>query len=80
MQIIDFNLGLALTHENYYLSYGMHNVNGGRLSSGDVFMDGKPVSMMVQAGYRHQFGENITGLETSFIEDNRGLQTTPNST
>lgn len=73
MQIIDFNLGLALTHENYYLSYGMHNVNGGRLSSGDVFMDGKPVSMMVQAGYRHQFGENITGIGNFFYRRQSGF-------
>lgn len=73
MQIIDFNLGLALTHENYYLSYGMHNVNGGRLSSGDVFMDGNPVSMMVQAGYRHQFGENITGIGNFFYRRQSGF-------
>jgi len=73
MQIIDFNLGLALTHENYYLSYGMHNVNGGRLSSGDVFMDGKPVSMMVQAGYRHQFSESITGIGNFFFRKQSGF-------
>jgi type IX secretion system PorP/SprF family membrane protein len=73
MQIIDFNLGLALTHENYYISYGMHNVNGGRLSSGDVFMDGKPVSMMVQAGYRHQFSESITGIGNFFFRKQSGF-------
>lgn len=73
MQIIDFNLGLSLTHENYYLSYGMHNVNGGRLSSGDVFMDGKPVSMMVQAGYRHQFGDNITAIGNFFYRKQSGF-------
>ena len=73
MQIIDFNLGLALTHENYYLSYGMHNVNGGRLSSGDVFMDGKPVSMMVQAGYRHQFSQSITAIGNFFFRKQSGF-------
>lgn len=73
MQILDFNLGLALTHENYYLSYGMHNVNGGRLSKGDYFMDGNPVSMMVQAGFRHQFGESITGIGNFFYRKQEGF-------
>lgn len=73
MQILDFNLGLALTHENYYLSYGMHNVNGGRLATGDNFMDGNPVSMMVQAGYRYKFGESITGIGNFFYRKQEGF-------
>jgi type IX secretion system PorP/SprF family membrane protein len=73
MQILDFNLGLALTHENYYLSYGMHNVNGGRLATGDNFMDGNPVSMMVQAGYRHDFSESITGIGNFFYRKQEGF-------
>ncbi|EPR70577.1 PorP/SprF family type IX secretion system membrane protein [Cyclobacterium qasimii] len=73
MQLLDFNLGLALTHENYYLSYGMHNVNGGRLTKGDQFMDGNPVSMMVQAGYRYSFGESITGIGNFFYRKQEGF-------
>ncbi len=73
MQIIDFNLGLALTHENYYISYGMHNVNGGRLSTGDNFMDSNPVSIMVQTGYRHQFSESITGIGNFFYRKQNGF-------
>lgn len=73
MQILDFNLGLALTHENYYLSYGMHNVNGGRLSTGDNFMDGNPVSMMVQAGYRISINESITGIGNFFYRRQEGF-------
>ena len=40
MQVIDFNIGVALTHEQYYFSYGVHRVNGGAIQSGDEFMDG----------------------------------------
>lgn len=73
MQILDFNLGLALTHENYYLSYGMHNVNGGRLSTGDNFMDGNPVSMIVQAGYRVPINESIIGIGNFFYRRQEGF-------
>jgi type IX secretion system PorP/SprF family membrane protein len=73
MQVIDFNLGLTLTHKDYYLSYGMHNVNGGRLSSGDDFMDGNPVSMIVQTGYRHLFSESITGIGNFFFRKQEGF-------
>lgn len=73
MQILDFNLGLALTHENYYLSYGMHNVNGGRLSTGDNFMGQNPVSLIVQTGYRHTFNESITGIGNFFYRKQEGF-------
>lgn len=60
MSIVDFNLGFALTHANFYLSYGVHNVNGGSLSKGDLFMSGVPISGVFQGGYRNKVSENIS--------------------
>jgi type IX secretion system PorP/SprF family membrane protein len=37
MSVVDFNLGMALTHPNYYVSYAMHHVNQGAISRGDDF-------------------------------------------
>lgn len=59
MSVVDFNLGLALTHPNYYVSYGVHNVNKGSISRGDVFMDTKPMVNIVQAGFRNGLTENL---------------------
>lgn len=60
MNVVDFNLGLALTHPKYYVSYGTHHVNEGNMSSGDVFMDGKSMVSILQAGYRHRVTEELT--------------------
>ncbi|WP_339707443.1 type IX secretion system membrane protein PorP/SprF [Algoriphagus aquimarinus] len=59
MNVVDFNLGIALTHANYYLSYGMHRVNGGKITSGDEFMDAYPASSIFQAGYRNAVSDNV---------------------
>lgn len=72
MQLFDFNLGLAITHAKYYLSYSMHNVNKGRISSGDEFMDGKPVSYMIQAGVRESLSENISFIFNGFYRSQVG--------
>ncbi|NHE59395.1 PorP/SprF family type IX secretion system membrane protein [Cyclobacterium plantarum] len=72
MEVLDFNLGLALTHEKYYVSYAVHNVNGGALSSGDIFMDRKPPVNIFQAGYRSKVGDQImlaSNLMYRFQED-----------
>ncbi|MBS9525631.1 type IX secretion system membrane protein PorP/SprF [Litoribacter alkaliphilus] len=59
MNVLDFNIGLAITHANYYLSYGAHNVNKGALSSGDVFMERKPTVSILQAGYRQALSADL---------------------
>jgi type IX secretion system PorP/SprF family membrane protein len=59
MNMVDFNLGMSLTHPNYYVSYGVHNVNKGSISSGDVFMDRKPMVNIVQAGYRNRVTDQL---------------------
>ncbi|KAI9550172.1 hypothetical protein GHT06_003544 [Daphnia sinensis] len=59
MNILDLNLGLSLTHPNYYVSYGVHNVNQGRMSSGDIFMEKKPMVGIAQAGYRNSLTPNL---------------------
>lgn len=66
MSTLDMNIGLAVTHQNYYFSYGMHNVNRGGLASGDVFWNEKPISNIVQAGYRQMVDDNIS-IITNFM-------------
>lgn len=73
MQVLDFNLGLAFTHPNYYLSYGMHRVNGGKISSGDDFMEGYPASKMLQAGYRERLTDNLALITNVFYRTQKGL-------
>lgn len=59
MQILDFNLGIAVTHNNYYFSTAVHNVNKGRINGGDAFMEQKPRVLILQAGYRSELTENL---------------------
>jgi type IX secretion system PorP/SprF family membrane protein len=66
MEILDFNLGLALTHPSYYVSYAVHHVNQGAISSGDIFMGRLPLMGIFQAGYRSRLNENLS-LATNFM-------------
>jgi len=59
MNVVDFNLGIALTHANYYVSYGIRRVNGGKITSGDEFMNAYPASSIFQAGYRNAVSDNL---------------------
>ncbi|AMQ55614.1 type IX secretion system membrane protein PorP/SprF [Algoriphagus sanaruensis] len=60
MNVLDFNLGMSLTHPSYYVSYGVHNVNQGSISSGDIFMERKPRVGIAQAGYRTELNDQMT--------------------
>lgn len=71
--VLDFNIGMALTHENYYLSYGIHRVNGGNIQSGDEFINGYPAEQMIQAGYREAVSQNITVAANGFYRSRKGL-------
>lgn len=73
MNVVDFNLGIALTHANYYVSYGIHRVNGGRISSGDGFMDAYPASNVVQAGYRNAISDQVAVIVNAFYRGQKGL-------
>jgi len=73
MSVVDFNLGLALTHPNYYVSYGVHNVNQGAISRGDVFMDRKPMVNIVQAGYRSGLTENVMLIANGMYQSQEDL-------
>lgn len=73
VNVIDFNLGMALTHENYYLSYGIHRVNGGSLQSGDEFMDGYPSEHMVQAGFRQAVSDKLALSSNAFYRSRTNL-------
>jgi type IX secretion system PorP/SprF family membrane protein len=59
MQVIDFNLGLAVTHPRYYFSYAIQNANQGAISSGDRFMDRLPRVGILQAGYRNRLNDKL---------------------
>ncbi|MBS4040891.1 MAG: type IX secretion system membrane protein PorP/SprF [Flavobacteriales bacterium] len=73
MNVIDFNIGMALTHANYYVSYGIHRVNGGNIQSGDEFMDGYPAEQMIQAGYREALNENLAIAANGFFRSRKDL-------
>jgi type IX secretion system PorP/SprF family membrane protein len=60
MQVVDFNVGVAITHPSYYVSYALHNANEGAISSGDVFMDRLPRAGIFQAGYRNKLSDNLS--------------------
>ena len=74
MNVIDFNLGIALTHTKYYVSYGMHLVAGGKITSGDEFMDGYPTAIMVQAGYREAISQNLAVIFNTFYRSQKDLK------
>ena len=66
---LDINLGTALTHANYYyVSYGIQRVNGGKLQSGDEFMNGYPAEQLVMAGYLKAVGKSYAFRRTDFTE------------
>lgn len=73
MQIIDFNLGIALTHAKYYVSYGVHRVAGGTITSGDDFMDGYPASNIIQAGYREALTPNVAVIFNAFYRTQKDI-------
>lgn len=73
MGIVDFNLGISLTHPNYYVSYGVHNVNKGSISNGDVFMDRKPMVNIVQAGYRNRVTEVFSMIVNGMYRSQENL-------
>ncbi len=73
VNVVDFNIGMALTHANYYLSYGIHRVNGGNIQNGDEFIDGYPSEQMIQAGYREALNENLAVAANGFYRSRKGL-------
>lgn len=73
MQVIDFNMGMALTHRNYYVSYGVQRINGGSVSRGDQFMDGYPAEQIVQAGYREAISPSLAVIVNGFFRSRKDL-------
>jgi len=65
MNSLDLNMGMSITHPNYYISYGISNINQGSISSGDIFMDKKPRVSIMQAGYRNSFSNSLTVITNS---------------
>ncbi|MCU0401400.1 MAG: type IX secretion system membrane protein PorP/SprF [Algoriphagus sp.] len=73
LQVIDFNIGLALTHKNYYLSYGIHRVNGGLLSKGDKFINAYPAEKMIQFGVRESLTDQLALIINGFYRSRKDL-------
>lgn len=66
MEVLDFSLGLALTHRDYYVSFAVHHANEGAISSGDFFMERLPRVGVFQAGYRSRLNDDLA-LATNFM-------------
>jgi type IX secretion system PorP/SprF family membrane protein len=75
MRVVDFNIGLAITHQKYYLSYGIHNVNKGQISSGTEFMDRKPRVGILQGGYRSRLNQNLAVISNFMYRRQEDLPT-----
>jgi type IX secretion system PorP/SprF family membrane protein len=60
MNILDFNLGMSITHQNFYFAYGAQNINQGGMSNGDVFMDKKPLVSIFQTGFKQFINQNLS--------------------
>ncbi|MEB2786753.1 PorP/SprF family type IX secretion system membrane protein [Algoriphagus persicinus] len=73
MQFLDANIGIALTHRQYYMSYALHRINGGKVSSGDNFMDGYPAEQIIQAGFREVINPNLSIITNAFFRSRRDL-------
>jgi len=76
LRVVDFNLGIALTHASYYVSYGVHRVNGGKISSGDKFMDGYPAASIIQAGYRNAISPDVAVIVNGLYRSRKNLTDT----
>ncbi len=72
-RILDFNLGLALAHPNYYISYAAHNVNKGSMSSGDEIVDRNPRESIFQAGYRSALSGDMAIIVNGMHSNRKGL-------
>ena len=73
MGIVDFNLGMSLTHPDYYVSYGTHNVNQGNMSSGDAFLEQRPFVNIIQAGYRSRVTETFSIIVNGMFRSQKDL-------
>jgi len=66
MNFLDFNLGIALTHQNYFVSYAVHNVSQGKISGGDSFIGERAPVGIFHAGYRNEITEQVS-FSSSFL-------------
>ena len=73
MRFLDANIGMALTHKQYYFSYAMHRINGGKASKGDNFMDGYPAEKFIQAGFREAVTPNFSIITNAFFRTRKNL-------
>jgi type IX secretion system PorP/SprF family membrane protein len=73
MEVLDFNLGVALTHSNYYFSFGTLGVSGGTIISGDKFFDGYPTSSVIQAGYRESLSPDLSLIVNAIYRSQKGI-------
>jgi type IX secretion system PorP/SprF family membrane protein len=62
LQVMDFNAGLAITHQNYYFAYGFQNIAKGRVHRGDAFIKERPYVSIFQTGFRQAMSSKISVL------------------
>jgi type IX secretion system PorP/SprF family membrane protein len=73
MQMMDFHVGAAFTHRNYYAGFAMNHVNGGKFTRGDVFLPSRPYGYVAQAGYRESLTENLSVIGNVLYRYQEGL-------
>jgi len=60
MEALDFNAGIAVTNQNYYIGYGLQNAARGRLTRGDVFINERPFVSVFNTGFRQSLNPSLT--------------------
>lgn len=75
MDVLDFNIGMSLIHPNYYISYGVHNVNQGGINNGEIIMDKKPQVGIGQVGYRTALNDQLTLISNGLVRSQIDLPT-----
>lgn len=56
---IDFNVGLALTGEDFYVGYAMQNLRGETKNTEDFFRNNSKIHYVAQAGYRRSVSDAV---------------------
>lgn len=73
---IDFNIGLALTGEDFYAGYAMQNLRGGAKNTEDFFRNNSKVHYVLQAGYRRSLSDEVGVIVNGLFRYDRQLKET----
>lgn len=73
MQSLDFHLGTALTHRNYFAGFSVGNASRGRFSRGDVFYPVQSMVYSAQIGYRESLTEQVSVIGSALYRSQVGV-------